>query len=104
MPSQEHINGEIFSRINSLEASVAEMKGLLQAHLDQNRQLLKVVSLALKVMAVLCFVELFAIIYGAIGKDGLHAVREASTPIRTTSWIAPPPDCQITWRHVHHKA
>lgn len=78
MPTpQNEINSEIFNRINALEKVTSEMSGYFKGIVEQNDKLIKLFTKALYILATVAFLAIFALIYGAIGKDGLHAVRQA---------------------------
>ena len=88
MAPQSQINNEVFKRINNLESDVSETKGYLRAIVGQNEKLIRLLTRALYVLTFISTVLLFALVYGAIGKEGLHSVRSA-VPTRIAAIPAP---------------
>ena len=94
MPTAKSIDEEhakIYGRINGLESKVDETNGYLKGVVASNEQLLGILTKsqahlkhALVLSYVFAFACLGALIYGAIGKDGLYSVRRTmpSLPIQ----------------------
>lgn len=83
MPTpQSQINAELFKRINSLEKVSSELSGYFKGMVENTKELISLMrneqkhhKVVVSILASLLAFCIAAIIYGAIGKDGLHAVR-----------------------------
>ena len=78
--AHDKIHAEIFKRINEMETKFDDMSGYMRGVMESNQELIKLLKKALHILAGItatCVLAcLFAVIYGAIGKDGLHSVRK----------------------------
>lgn len=84
MPTlQSEINKELYNKVNSFKTEFAEMNGYLKSIVEQNEKLIKLLRNAMYILAFITLCCLFAVIYGAIGKDGLHSVRDAIPKMAT---------------------
>ena len=81
MATQDDINKDLYGKVNDLTKEFAQTNGYLKAIVGQNVELIGLLKKSLYTLACIAFIcvlgSLFALIYGAIGKDGLHAVRQA---------------------------
>lgn len=84
MATNEDIHKDIYARMNDTDRKLSESIGKWDVIISQNERLINLLGRAIFFMFVLAMVELAAIIYGAIGKEGLHAVRQA-VPISGTA-------------------
>ena len=66
----------MFRRVNALERVYSETTGYLKGILESNEKLIKLFAWALGILATISVLLLLAVIYGAIGKDGMKSVRE----------------------------
>lgn len=73
---QSEVNQELFRRVNALEQVYNETNGYLKGIVESNEKLIKLFSKALYILAAIAVLSLLAVIYGAIGKDGMKSVRE----------------------------
>ena len=112
--SQTQINNQLFGRLNSLESKVDEtngyLKGVVESHeklIGQNDRLIVLLEkrdvTQNRVVWGLFVLLLFAvgvIAFGAIGKDGMHSVRQTVTtmPIDTAA-VLPDSDGLDRWRN-----
>lgn len=97
-------NQRQWKSINALAAEVKTLSGTVEAQNETNKELLKLIKKALSYEFYVILILIGAIVYGAIGKEGLFAVRQ-SLPIpqrqgddaETTMVqpIAPPPDNRL---------
>lgn len=81
MATQDDINKDLYGKVNDLTKEFAQTNGYLKAIVGQNVELIGLLKKSLYTLACIAFIcvlgSLFALIYGAIGRDGLHAVRQA---------------------------
>ena len=81
MATQDDINKDLYGKVNDLTKEFAQTNGYLKAIVGQNVELIGLLKKSLYTLASIAFLcvvgSLFALIYGAIGRDGLHAVRQA---------------------------
>ncbi len=82
MATQGEINSEIFKRINALEKVSSELSGYFKGMVENTKELISLMrneqkhhKVVVGILASLLAFCIAALIYGAIGKDGLHAVR-----------------------------
>lgn len=73
---QEAINADLYGRLNGLESKYDETNGYLRGVVESNERLIKLFARALYLLSVITLLSLGAIIFGAIGKDGLYSVRQ----------------------------
>ena len=84
MPTpQSQINNQLFGRLNSLESKVDETNGYLRGVVESNEKLIVLLTKSQSHMKhalilgwTFAFMCLGALIYGAIGKEGLYSVRQ----------------------------
>lgn len=93
-------NKKQWKSINALTAEVKSLSGMVAAQTKINSDLVELLKKALSYEFYVILFLIAALVYGAIGKDGLFAVRQA-IPIpqqddddaaMLTQPIAPPPD------------
>lgn len=110
----DKIHAEMFARINKIESKVDETNGYLRGVVESNErvvavneQLLALINKRDKSQArimwalmSLLFFTIGVIAFGAIGKDGMHSVRQVlpSMPLDTAA-ILPHPDGLDKWRN-----
>ena len=105
-------HAKIYGRINKLESKVDETNGYLRGVVESNERIVavnsKLISLLEKrdttmwrvvcILAGITMLSLGALVYGAIGKDGLFSVRQ----ILPTNDLAILPQNDLDkWRHTH---
>ena len=87
---QSQINNQLFGRLNSLESKVDETNGYLKGVVESNEKLFaqndKLIALlerrdttqnrVLWALLVLLLFAIGVIAFGAIGKEGMHSVRQ----------------------------
>ena len=87
--THDEIHAEMFDRINHLETKVDETNGYLRGVVESNERLIKLFAKSLYILAFIATACLFALIYGAIGKEGLHSVRKTLPTIPQTTDALP---------------
>ena len=106
----ELVHAEIFNRINKLESKIDDTNGYLRGVVESNERVVAVNEQLLVLidkrdraqarimwaLMMLLFFALGVIAFGAIGKDGMHSVRQ-TLPIDTAA-ILPHPDGLDKWR------
>lgn len=104
--SQQQINNQLFKRVNDLEADQSETKGYLKAIVEQNEKLIallqkrdastgRIIWALFGVISIL----LFALIYGAIGEQGLHSVRQSMPMVPQQTAAIPAHNDFDKWRY-----
>ena len=63
-------------RFNSIETKVDELSGYLKGVVESNQKLIKLFTISIGVISFIAIMAVGAIIVGAIGKDGMHSVRQ----------------------------
>ena len=103
---QSQINNQLFKKVNDLEADQSETKGYLKAIVEQNEKLIGLLTKSqshLKHALVLgwmfAFMCLGALIYGAIGKEGLYSVRRTLPNLPPQSAAIPAHNDFDKWRY-----
>ena len=108
---QAQINNQLFGRLNSLESKVDETNGYLRGVVESNERVVAVNEQLLALinkrdasqaritwaLLTLLFFAIGVIAFGAIGKDGMHSVRQ-TLPLDTAA-ILPHPDGLDKWRN-----
>ena len=74
---------KIEQRFQSIEQKVDSMCGYLKGVVDSNEKLITLFTRALYVISFIAIVAVGAVIFGAIGKDGMHSVRQLVPDIVT---------------------
>ncbi len=92
MPRDDEEHAKIYGRINTLESKVDETNGYLRGVVETNERLIKLLSRAQYMLGFIICVLLFALVYGAIGDKGLHAVRETLPTVPKMAAIPPDHD------------
>ena len=85
---QSEVNQELFRRVNALEQVYNETNGYLKGIVESNEKLIKLFSKALYILAAIATLSLLAVIYGAIGKDGMKSVRETMPRVADIQGVA----------------
>lgn len=67
---------KIEERFQSIEQKVDSMCGYLKGVVDSNEKLIKLFTRALYVISFIAVIAVGAVIFGAIGKEGMHSVRQ----------------------------
>ena len=110
---QSQINNQLFGRLNSLESKVDETNGYLRGVVESNEKLFaqhdKLITLlerrdatqnrVIWALVVLLFFAVGVIAFGAIGKEGMHSVRQTLPKVPTTSWAIPAHNDFDKWRY-----
>lgn len=98
MPApQSEVNNELFRRVNVLEQVCNETNGYLKGIVESNEKLIKLFSKALYILAAIAVLSLLAVIYGAIGKEGMKSVRETMPRVADIQGVA---DLDKWWREM----
>lgn len=63
-------------RFNSIEGKVDELNGYLKGVVESNQRLISLFTKAMYVISFIAVMAVGAVIFGAIGKDGMHSVRQ----------------------------
>ena len=87
--SDQNAIADLNGRVNTLESKADQTNGYLQGVVESNEKLIKLLSRSLYILAFIAIVLLFALVYGAIGKEGLHSVRESLPKMPTAAWAIP---------------
>ena len=92
MATHDEIERDQYQQIHSLAAEVHTLAGTVEIANQINEKLLKLMTKVFYCMFFIVIVLIGALIYGAIGKDGLFSVRDTlpvSTPIQANAepWI-----------------
>lgn len=77
MSINDDIHRQLFDKVNALTESLAKVRGEVAAQNEINGDLVKLLKRALSYEFWTIIVLIAALVYGAIGKDGLFAVRQA---------------------------
>lgn len=85
---QSEVNQELFRRINKLEQVYSETNGYLKGIVESNEKLIKLFSKSLYILAAIATLSLLAVIYGAIGKDGMKSIRETMPRVADIQGVA----------------
>ena len=103
---QSQINNQLFNRLNSLESKVDETNGYLKGVVESNEKLITLLerrdTTMGRVLWALLVLLLFAvgvIAFGAIGKEGMHSVRQVLPKVPTTTWAIPAHNDFDKWRY-----
>ena len=93
MATHDEIERDQYQQIHSLAAEVHTLAGTVEIANKINEKLLRLMTKVFYCMFFIILVLIGAIIYGAIGRDGLYSVREA-LPVNppTLAWWRSPPD------------
>lgn len=97
---QDSINADLYNKVNGLESKVDETNGYLRGVVESNERLIKLFARALYLLAVIALLSLGAVIFGAIGKDGLYSVRQV---IPSTQDAIPAHNDFDNWKHRQSK-
>ena len=109
---QAQINNQLFGRLNSLESKVDETNGYLKGVVESNEKLFaqndKLIALlerrdttqnrVLWALLVLLLFAVGVIAFGAIGKEGMHSVRQ-TLPAMPQSAAIPAHNDFDKWRY-----
>lgn len=90
---------KIEERFQSIEQKVDSMCGYLKGVVDSNEKLIKLFTRALHIISFIALVAVGAVIYGAIGKDGMHSVREL---VPSVAEMIPAPHDLDKWQYHNH--
>ena len=104
--SQSQINSQLFGRLNSLESKVDETNGYLKGVVESNEKLITLLERrdttmgrVLWALLVLLLFAIGVIAFGAIGKEGMHSVRQTLPKVPTTAWAVPAHNDFDKWRY-----
>ena len=92
MATHDEIERDQYEQIHSLAAEVHSLSGAVQVSNEINKQLVALMRKVFYCMFFIIVILIGALIYGAIGKDGLFSVRDTlpvSAPIQANAepWI-----------------
>lgn len=90
---------KIEERFNSIESKVDSMCGYLKGVVESNEKLIRLFSKALYVLSFIAVVAVGAIIYGAIGENGLKSVRSI---VPDLTYAIPVHNDLDYWQNKHH--
>ena len=103
---QSQINNQLFGRLNSLESKVDETNGYLKGVVESNEKLIELLkkrdatqSRITWALVILLFFAVGVIAFGAIGKEGMHSVRDTLPKMPTTTWAVPAHNDFDKWRY-----
>lgn len=103
---QSQINNQLFGRLNSLESKVDETNGYLRGVVESNEKLITLLERrdttmgrVLWALLVLLLFAIGVIAFGAIGKEGMHSVRDTLPKMPTTAWVIPTHNDFDKWRY-----
>ena len=110
---QAQINNQLFGRLNSLESKVDETNGYLKGVVESNEKLFaqndKLIALlerrdttqnrVLWALLVLLLFAIGVIAFGAIGKEGMHSVRQTLPSLPQQSAAIPAHNDFDKWRY-----
>ena len=110
---QSQINNQLFGRLNSLESKVDETNGYLRGVVESNEKLFaqndKLITLlerrdttqnrVLWALLVLLLFAIGVIAFGAIGKEGMHSVRQTLPNLPPQSAAIPAHNDFDKWRY-----
>lgn len=77
MSINDDIHKQLFDKINAATNELALVRGQMEAQNKINGDLVRLLKLVLWGAFVIILILLGALIFGAIGKDGLFAVRDS---------------------------
>lgn len=107
---QSQINNQLFGRLNSLESKVDETNGYLRGVVESNEKLITLLekrdTTLNRVIWALLVILLFAlgvIAFGAIGKEGMHSVRQTLPALPQQTDALPAHNDFDKWLHRHHR-
>ncbi len=75
------------------------MCGYLKGVVDSNEKLIKLFTRALHIISVIALVAVGAVIYGAIGENGMKSVRNLMPDL---TYAIPTHNDLDQWQHKHH--
>ena len=103
---QSQINNQLFGRLNSLESKVDETNGYLKGVVESNEKLITLLERrdttmgrVLWALLVLLLFAIGVIAFGAIGKEGMHSVRQALPNLPSQSAAIPAHNDFDKWRY-----
>jgi len=110
---QSQINNQLSSRLNALESKVDETNGYLKGVVESNEKMLaqndKLITLLEKrdttqsrviwALFILLLFSIGVIAFGAIGKEGMHSVRQTLPKMPTAAWAIPAHNDLDKWRY-----
>ena len=94
--SHDDIHADLYGRVNALESKIDETNGYLRGVVESNEKLIELLkkrdatqSRITWALVALLFFAVGVIAFGAIGKEGLHSVRDTLPKMPTTAWAIP---------------
>lgn len=113
MTAQNKVNDQIFGRINKIESKVDSTNGYLKGVIEMNEKLIgqydrlialhekrdKTLSRIIWALLVLLLFAIGVIAFGAIGKEGMHSVRQTLPNLPQQSAAIPAHNDFDKWRY-----
>ena len=103
---QSQINSQLSSRLNVLESKVDETNGYLRGVVESNEKLITLLERrdttmgrVLWALLVLLLFAIGVIAFGAIGKEGMHSVRQTLPNLPPQSAAIPAHNDFDKWRY-----
>ena len=103
---QSQINQQLSSRLNTLESKVDETNGYLRGVVESNEKLITLLERrdttmgrVLWALLVLLLFAIGVIAFGAIGKEGMHSVRQTLPNLPPQSAAIPAHNDFDKWRY-----
>ena len=103
---QSQINQQLSSRLNTLESKVDETNGYLRGVVESNEKLITLLERrdttmgrVLWALLVLLLFAIGVIAFGAIGKEGMHSVRQTLPNLPAQSAAIPAHNDFDKWRY-----
>ena len=94
--SHDEIHADIYGRVNALESKIDETNGYLRGVVESNEKLITLLekrdttlNRVIWALLVILLFSLGVIAFGAIGKDGMHSVRQTLPTIPQTADAIP---------------
>ena len=108
--SHDEIHADIYGRVNALESKIDETNGYLRGVVESNEKLISLLerrdTTLNRVIWALLILLLFAlgvIAFGAIGKEGMHSVRQTLPVLPQQTAAIPAHNDFDKWLHRHHR-
>lgn len=106
MATQAQINQQLSSRLNTLESKVDETNGYLRGVVESNEKLISLLERrdttmrrVLWALLILLLFTIGVIAFGAIGKEGMHSVRQTLPAMPQQSVAIPAHNDFDKWRY-----
>ena len=95
--SHDDIHADLYKRVNTLESKIDETNGYLRGVVESNEKLITLLekrdttlNRVIWALLVILLFSLGVIAFGAIGKEGMHSVRQSLPTLPATAEAIPP--------------